>query len=157
MCYIVFLKMVNNMFIKFLLCGGILLSFAGCSNDENNGLQVFDDYYAQIKSGGNLDCNALTSTAGWVAAGEHQRTSHGAYTYTVKVHDYMLLSGNDFTTFQACSTELESARLVLCDEKNQIINDTRNRQAEMNTRSDTLDVAGYSLSKAQFHYCKDYS
>jgi hypothetical protein len=142
------------MVIKILLCGGILLSITGCLKIEESGLHTFDDFYAQIKAGKDVDCDVLVSTVGWVKAGGHQYTSHGVDTHKVNMHDYMLLSGNDFTSFKACNNEIEPARLTLCDEKNKIIEHTKTRQIEMSANPDITTVAGYSLSKAQFHYCK---
>lgn len=133
-----------------------LMGTAGCDQKSELGISEFDLFYIEASTGKNINCDKLVQTIGWVEASSHMQSAHGETLYPVHMHDYMILTDNDFTELGVCANEIEQARVDLCDEASKLV-------TEVNKKNDALKstggkggmVYGYSLSQAQFEYCKN--
>lgn len=141
--------MFNRMFS--LVFSAALLS--GCSNGEN-GLMDFDSYYQKASVGESINCSDLVATVGWVETSNHVQ-SHGIKRNDVSVLDYIVLTGNDFTSLNICHDELAKAVQIMCNEVRKIKSDVASKNKELHPVEGAAYSHGYSLSDAQFKYCKD--
>lgn len=122
---------------------------ADCSN-RVHGLTDFDSYYQKAVVGESINCSDLVATVGWV-----ETSNHGIKRNDVSVLDYITLTGNDFTSLNICHDELTTAVQTMCNEVRKIKSDVASKNKGLEPVESAAYLHGYSLSGAQFKYCKD--
>ena len=132
-----------------------VIEFSPRTTFVSGNFEDFDALYVKARSGEYIDCDKLVNTTATVHPSSHMAEAHNEPDYTFRLHDYMIASGNDFTSLDVCAEEIEQARVSLCEHMDDIVASTEAANIVAKQKGDTMRF-GYSISDAAAAYCNGY-
>jgi len=122
-------------------------------NDYKTAYGKFDEFYFSAKNGNTIDCNELVALEGYIEPQPSPDPHHDNMRELITLHNYLYSTNKSASGFGQCESEIEIARVDICDKAKSLISDVNKKNSDK--KEDSKLVFGFYIPKHQSYFCTE--